>query len=229
MASYPAKIPPALQRLGAATVAIGFAAAVVASRVTPRGHGTSSLDQTRRMLHQVRDEVRAARVVAPNRALQRNLRKTEAALAEIAAVTRVVDWRALRALDDAICQSAESAVVFLSTGFTLNNSGNGSRTIEISTNNGVQDFTFASGTTQANIILAINGAKGDLAVVAAQSDINPSRVAVSSIWMDAEAWVRIKMIDGIPGGIICVNATFCGLDNHKDRGQNLITLSPFRP
>ena len=70
MSPYPAKILPALQQLGAATVAIGIAAAVVAARVTPRGHGTSSLDQTRRMLHHVQDEVRAARAVTPNPALR---------------------------------------------------------------------------------------------------------------------------------------------------------------
>ncbi|MEE8460366.1 MAG: hypothetical protein V3S08_10845, partial [Phycisphaerales bacterium] len=69
MAPRPAKVLPALQRIGAAIVAIGIAAAVVASRATPK-HGTSGLDQTRRMLHHVHEEVRAARMTAPNPALQ---------------------------------------------------------------------------------------------------------------------------------------------------------------
>ena len=231
MAPYPTKILPALQRLGTAAVAIGFAAAVVASRVTPRGHGTSSLDQTRRMLHDVRDEVRAARAVAPDPALHHNLRKTEAALAEIAKVTGVSDWRALRALDDAICQSAQTAMVFLSTGFTFSSgSDKGSITIEVTGNDGMQQFTFASGTSQANIITAVNSFREIMGVSATASVIAPLRVEFRSLGSTYSDFVSVKELNGLTNDFIFTSALATGaLDQHTDFGQNLITLSPFRP
>ncbi len=230
MAPYPAKISPALQRFGAATVAIGFAAAVVASRVMPRGHGTSSLDQTRRMLHHVRDEVRAATAVAPNPALQRNLRKTEAALAEIARITSVSDWRALRALD-VICQSGQTAMVFLSTGYAFSSGSNdGSITIEVTGNDGMQQFTFASGTTQANIITAVNSFRETMGVSATASVIAPLRVEFRSLDVGPTQFVRIKELNGLTNDFIFPSAlATTALDSYKDVGQYLITLSPFRP
>ena len=231
MAPYPAKILPALHRIGAATVAIGFAAAVVASRVTPRGHGNSSLDQTRRMLHHVQHEVRAARAVAPNAALQRNLRKTEAALAEIARITGVSDLRALRALDDLLCQSAQAAMVFLSTGYAFSSgSDDGSITIEVSGKDGMQQFTFASGTTQVNIITAVNSFRDIMGVSATASVIAPLRVEFRALEASSTHFVRIKELNGLPNDFIFASAlATSALDQFKDVGQSLITLSPFRP
>ncbi len=230
MAPHPATILPALQRLGAATLAIGIAAAVVASRVTPR-HGTGSLDQPRRLLHQVRDEVRAARAVTPNPTLRRNLRQTEAALAEIARVTGVNDWRALRALDDMICQSAETAMVFLSTGFTFSSGlDEGSITIEVSGNDGVQQFAFASGTTQAHIITAVNSFRQAIGVSATVSVVDPHRVEFRSLGIGSTHFVRVKELNDLAGDYIFASAmSTVALDDYKDFGQNLITLSPFRP
>ncbi len=231
MAPYPTKILPALQRLGTAAVAIGFAAAVVASRVTPRGHGTSSLDQTRRMLHYVRDEVRAARAVAPDPALHHNLRKTEAALAEIAKVTGVSDWRALRALDDAICQSAQTAMVFLSTGRNFSSGLNeGSITILVSGIAGSQKFTFSSGTSQANFITALNSFRDAIHVSATRSVVDADRVEFRSLGSTYSDFVSVKELNGLTNDFIFTSALATGaLDQHTDFGQNLITLSPFRP
>ncbi len=230
MAPYPAKILPAIQRLGAATVAIGMAAAVVASRVTPR-HGPGALDNTRRMLHQVSDDVRAARAVAPNPALQRNLRKTEAAHAEIARVTGVSDWRALLALDDEICQSGETAIVFLSTGRSFSSgTDEGSIMIEVSGFDGGQAFTFASGTTQANIITAVNSFRNAIGVSAASSVIDPNRIEFRALEASNWHFVRVKELNGLTNDFIFTSALATGaLDQHKDFGQSLITLSPFRP
>jgi hypothetical protein len=230
MAPYPAKILPALQRLGAATVAIGIAAAVVASRVTPR-HGAGALDNTRRMLHQVRDEVRAARAVAPNPAIQRDLRKTEAALAEIARITGAGDWRALRALDDAICQSAETAMLFLSTGRNFSSgSDEGSITILVSGIAGSQQFTFASGTSQANFITALNTFRNVIRVSASRSVVDANRIEFRSLGATDSDFVRVKELNGLTNDFIFTSAlAMGGLDQHKDFGQSLITLSPFRP
>ena len=230
MAPYPGKILPTLQRLGAAVAAIGMAAAVVASRVTPR-HGAGSLDQTRRMLHHVQDEVRAARAVAPNAALQRNLRKTEAALAEIARITGVSDWRSLRALDIAICQSAQTAVVFLSTGRVFSSgTDEGSIAIEVTGNAGSQQFTFASGTSQSNIIVAINSFSNALHVTARSSVVDANRIEFQSFGSSNSDFVRVKELNGLPNDFIFTSAlATLALDDHKDFGQSLITLSPFRP
>ncbi len=230
MAPYPAKIPPALQRFGAATVAIGFAAAVVASRVTPRGHGTGSLDQTRRMLHEVRDEVRAARADAPNAALRRNLWKTEAALAEIARITGVGDWRALRALD-VICQSGQTAVVFLSTGsFFSSGTDGGSITIEVTGVDGMQQFTFASGTSQVNIITAVNSFREIMGVSATTSVIAPLRIEFRSLGAFHSHFVSVEELNGLANDFIFTSAlSTAALQQGVDFGQDAITLSPFRP
>ncbi|HWB19530.1 MAG TPA: flagellin, partial [Phycisphaerales bacterium] len=55
-----------------------------------------------------------------------------------------------------VLTSAQTAAIYLSTGASFDNGGNGSVTFEITGKDGVQQFTFASGTTQADIISAIN-------------------------------------------------------------------------
>ncbi len=61
-------------------------------------------------------------------------------------------------VDITVLTSGQTAEVFLSTGATMFSSGNneGSITIEVTGVDGVQQFTFASGTSQANMITAIN-------------------------------------------------------------------------
>src|SRR5262245_1395133 len=51
-----------------------------------------------------------------------------------------------------VLTSAQTAAVYLSTAAALDNGGNGSITFEITGSRGVQQFTFASGTTQTNIL-----------------------------------------------------------------------------
>jgi len=183
------------------------------------------------MLHHVQHEVRAARAVAPNAALQRNLRKTEAALAEIARVTGVSDWRALRALDDLLCQSAQTAMVFLSTGYTFSSgTDDGSITIEVSGNDGMQQFTFASGTSQANIITAVNSFRDVMSVSATASVIAPLRIEFRALEASSTHFVRVKEINGLPNDFIFTSAlATAALDSYMDSGQSLFTLSPFRP
>ncbi len=230
MAPRPTNVLPALQRIGAATVAIGIAAAVVASRVTPK-HGTSGLDQTRRMLHHVHEEVRAARMTAPSPAHQDNLRKTQAAVAQIAKVAGVSDWRALRALDSEICHSAQSAEVYLSTGVVFNAGFNeGSITILLSGITGSQQFTFASGTSQANIITAFNSFRHVIRVSATTSLINADRIEFRSLGFSSSDFVRVKEVNGLTNDFIFRSALAIGaVDDHKDFGRSLSTLSALRP
>ncbi len=92
--------------------------------------------------------------------------------------------------------SAQTAGIFLSTGATINNGGNGSLTFEITGNDGVQQFTFASGSTQANIATAINTFKDSLGVSAVA---NGNRVEVRSIGFGSADFVRVKLLEGATG------------------------------
>ena len=219
-----------LQRLGTATLAVGFAGAVVASRVMPRP-AEGALDQTRRLLHQAQDDVRAARAIAADPALRMSVRQIESTLAEIERITAASSQQALRALDQEVCVSGQAAVVFLSTGKVYESAfGEGSITLEVTGNGGAQQFTFASGTTQANMIVALNSFKVALGVSAAQSQVNPDRVNMSSTRMDIDAFVRIREVDGPLEDIIFASAmSMTAHDDLKDWGRNAITLSAWRP
>jgi hypothetical protein len=217
------------QRLGTATLAVGFAGAVVASRVVPR-QGAAQLDQTRQLLHQVRDDVLAAQAIVADPVVNASVRQIETTLTQIERVTTVPDRRSLRALDQEVCVSAQAAVVFLSTGYAYDGGGAGSITLEVTGNDGAQQFTFASGTSQAHIITAINSFQVALGVTAAQSQVNPARVSVSSEGMDADAFVRIREVDGPAENIIFAYAEYgVGMDDYQDFGRNAITLSAWRP
>ncbi|MCP3904816.1 MAG: flagellin [Planctomycetes bacterium] len=89
---------------------------------------------------------------------------------------------------------AETAGVFLSTGAKLDNAGNGSITIEVTGNQGVQQFTFASNSTQANIISAINTFKDALGVSAAVG--TGGQVDVRSTEYGSAEFVRVKILEG---------------------------------
>jgi len=99
-----------------------------------------------------------------------------------------------------VLTSAQTAEVFLSTAGTLDNGGGGSITLEISGNSGVQQFTFASGTSQANIISAINTFKDALGVSAAQNTTNTNRVELRSTEFGSNSFVRAKHLEGASTG-----------------------------
>jgi len=220
-----------LQRLGTATLVVGFAGAVVASRVTPRPMN-SGLDKSRQLLRQVQNDVRAARAIVEDPALNASIRQVEKTLAEIGRITAASDPQALRALDQEVCVAAEAAVVFLSTGTSYESASgtDGSIRLEVTGNGGAQQFTFASGTTQANMIVALNHFKVALGVSAAQSQVNADRVSMSSTTMDRDAFVRIRQLDGPPEDIVFTSAMSIFPHNDwKDFGRNAITLSAWRP
>lgn len=229
MASRGHNFVQCLQRLGTATLVVGFAGAVVASRVTPRPMN-SGLDKSRQLLRQVQNDVRAARAIVEDPALNASIRQVETTLAEIGRVTATASPLALRALDQEVCVSAEAAVVFLSTGIAYDGSGEGSITLEVTGNDGVQQFTFASGTFQGSIIVALNSFKVALGVSAAQSQVNPARISMSSTRMNSDAFVRVKELDGPVHDIIFASAMArFPVDDLKDFGRNAITLSAWRP
>jgi len=101
-----------------------------------------------------------------------------------------------------VTQSAQTGAVFLSTTGTLENAGNGSITIEITGNDGVQQFTFASGSTQANIIDAINTFSEALGVSASQSADDANYVQLNSTEYGSSQFVRAKILEGTSDNLI---------------------------
>ncbi|MHC4448030.1 MAG: hypothetical protein ACYSXF_09665, partial [Planctomycetota bacterium] len=214
-----------------ATLAIGFAGAVVASRVVPPGRGNSpGLQESRRLLLQVRQEARA--VSADARAADKAARLRDGrirgilgAIDQIAGADR---WRSARALADGDCAvPAEPAFAYLSTGFAYDNGGGGSITLQIAGSRGVQQFSFASGTAQIHFISALNSFKGALAVSAVRSPANDRRICLASTEAGPEGYVRVKALAG-PGIIFAEPVGGEPLGDFKDYGSNAIVLSVTR-
>lgn len=121
-----------------------------------------------------------------------------------------------------VTTSARTADVFLSTNATLDNGGNGSITFEITGNDGVQQFTFASGTTQANIIAAINTFTDAIGVSATAA---ANRVELSSTRFGSEQFARAKILEGTAAGLVFADATLgTGSQNLKEIGQDAVVL-----
>jgi flagellin len=97
-------------------------------------------------------------------------------------------------------QSAQTAKVYLSTGASLNNNGNGSITIEVTGTVGSQQFTFAEGTSQANMISAINTYSEALGVTAVS--IGGDRILIESNQFGSSEFVRTKVLNGTTDEII---------------------------
>ena len=121
-----------------------------------------------------------------------------------------------------VLTSAQTAGVFISTGATLVNGDNGGITFEITGNEGVQQFTFASGTSQANIVSAINTFKDAIGVSAA---INGDRVELRSLEFGSTEFVRTKLLEGTTSDLI-FDAAVAGNDSSdlKDFGRDATVL-----
>ncbi len=132
----------------------------------------------------------------------------------------------------AMAVSAQTGGVFLSTGTTyVDAGGGGALTIEITGNDGIQQFTFASGTLQTDIITAINAFKDATAVSAAISRgaaggaANTNRVELRSTGYGADSFVNVKELAAPTGkDFIFASATGAApaeaLASLKDVGVN---------
>lgn len=90
---------------------------------------------------------------------------------------------------------ADAAAAYLSTASNLDLAGAGSLTLEISGISGQQQFTFFSGTTQANIIAAINTFTEETSVTTKQCLQNKDRVEFRSTILGSLGWLRVKQIN----------------------------------
>ncbi|MHC4420483.1 MAG: flagellin [Planctomycetota bacterium] len=123
-------------------------------------------------------------------------------------------------------QSAQTAQVYLSTAANFSGGGEGSITVEVTGNEGVQQFTFASGTSQANIISAINTFRDAIGVSAGVSVANGNRVEFRSTGFGTTEFVRVKELSGPAADYIFASAlagaSNPALDDHRDFGRDAI-------
>ncbi|MHC4220508.1 MAG: flagellin N-terminal helical domain-containing protein, partial [Planctomycetota bacterium] len=124
-----------------------------------------------------------------------------------------------------VLQSAQTAQVFLSTGtaFTSPLGTSGSITLEVTGNDGVQQFTFASGTTQASIITAINSFRDAIGVSAGQAGGAANRIEFRSVGYGSAEFVRVKELSGPTADYIFASAASAtALDDLRDIGRDAI-------
>lgn len=130
-----------------------------------------------------------------------------------------------------MCAAPEdAAVTYLSTGYTYSGVGGGALTISIAGNQGAQQFTFASGTVQSNIINAINSFTKQTGVEASQSIENDRRIQMNSVDIGPDSLVHVGELNG-PAGLDYIFAQAIGgiaLDDLKDYGKNAITLQAIK-
>jgi len=138
---------------------------------------------------------------------------------------KLSDAGTARAVTVTVLQSAQTGAVFLSTDATFGNGGSGEVSFEITGTKGVQQFTFASGTSQANILAAINSFKDALGVSAVQAT-DTARVQINSTGYGADAFVRVKELanENTTSFIFSSNASTTSVDDLKDTGRNATVL-----
>ncbi len=100
-----------------------------------------------------------------------------------------------------VLQSAATADVFLSTGATFTNGDNGSITIEVTGTRGTQQFTFASGTGQSDIIAAVNSFAEQTGVSASQVSTG-GNIELSSTEFGSDSFVRVKTLSNDGNAIV---------------------------
>ncbi|UCD75828.1 MAG: flagellin [Phycisphaerales bacterium] len=124
-----------------------------------------------------------------------------------------------------VLTSAQTGQIYLSTGATLENGGNGSITFELTGADGVQQFTFASGTAQASIISAINTFSEALGVSAIQNTADTARVEIHSTEFGSANFVRLKTLEGTTDFLIATTETaVTSTADLKDLGVDAVVL-----
>jgi len=124
-----------------------------------------------------------------------------------------------------VLTSAQTGAVYLSTAANLDNGGNGSITFEITGTQGVQQFTFASGTLQADIINAINTFSDALGVSAIQNTTDTNRVQINSTEFGSDEFVRVKVLEGTSANLLASTAAGAtSSQDLKDEGRDAIVL-----
>jgi flagellin len=129
-----------------------------------------------------------------------------------------------RSVTVTVLQSAQTGAVFLSTGATFGNGGSGEVTFEITGTKGVQQFTFASGTSRTNILAAINSFSDALGVSAVAHA--SGRVQINSTEYGSDSFVRVKELSNQGSTDFIFGAATGGtaVSDLKDAGRNATVL-----
>ena len=240
------EVPSRFHRIATAVFVTGFAGTVVASRMLASLNGVSQprplvdgradqgqrhnhltppgLQQTRALLIELQAALQVARTVDDTVGSSARARELARSLALIdRAVSQATPYEPQPAPFGICAAPADAAVTFLSTNSTYSNGGKGALTIEITGNDGTQQFTFASGTTQASIIAAINSFTKATGVEADQSEINPERVEVRTVETGADSLIRLWTLDG-PDLILTEPIGGPVLGDLKDYGTSALVL-----
>lgn len=125
-----------------------------------------------------------------------------------------------------VLQSAQTGAVFLSTGANFANGGSGEVSFEITGTKGVQQFTFASGTSQTDILAAVNSFKDSIGVSATVAS-NSSRISINSTGYGADSFVRVKELSNQGPTDFIFSASTAGgtaVSDLKDKGRNATVL-----
>lgn len=125
-----------------------------------------------------------------------------------------------------VLQSAQTGAVFLSTGANFANGGSGEVSFEITGTKGVQQFTFASGTSQTDILAAVNSFKDSIGVSATVAS-NASRISINSTGYGADSFVRVKELSNQGPTDFIFSASTAGgtaVSDLKDKGRNATVL-----
>jgi flagellin len=125
-----------------------------------------------------------------------------------------------------VLQSAQTGAVFLSTGANFANGGSGEVSFEITGTKGVQQFTFASGTSQTDILAAVNSFKDSIGVSATVAS-NASRISINSTGYGADSFVRVKELSNQGATDFIFSAATAGgaaVSDLKDKGRNATVL-----
>lgn len=244
-------LPGRLQRIATGIFVAGFAGTIAASRLLPPAQAGSNESNvgdalliTNNTSNHAINNVKVHAAMYESKQLMQDLihtidkarlsngaikeesmmraRNIARSLAAINNISRAYSMNDAKLLGEEICAApAEAALVHLSTGQYSLSSG---IVIRIQGISGTEQFSFASGSSQANIINAINSFSKTLGVEAEQSGINPARVEVRSIEVGADSLVRMW------GNAVVFSQATGGppLADLKDYGKNAITLQAIK-
>lgn len=124
-----------------------------------------------------------------------------------------------------VLASAQTAAMFLSTGSTFDANDGNTYTVEITGSVGTQQFTFASGTSQASIVNAINTFKDVTGVSASVGTTDTARIALNSSTFGSSQFVNVKKLEGdLDDAIFDSEAGTSGSDEDKDFGRDATLL-----
>lgn len=142
---------------------------------------------------------------------------TSAELADVEINAARIAEGATLTVDVTVVTSAQTGAVALSTGATVATSA---MTVEIAGNKGSQQLTFAVGTTQAQVITAINSFKDVTGLSATASGANTVRI--ESTEFGSEQFSSVSLISGTTTHSGAVDNGTGGADSATDSGVDIV-------